>query len=310
MPTVAAAQQGAPRSALRRLIARHPVAAFLAMAYTITSAFYLPAVRALLDIDILGLDLALWDSFGTIFGVALPAFLVIAAAEGRAGVRDLARRSLRWRVGPQWYFVALLALPLGVVLCASALFGLAPLQALVDKWRLLFTLVVPMLLIRIGLFNLPEEIGFMGFLQDRLQEQRGPLKGSLLTTIAFALWHLPSWMHEFEFTLAQLHLALAVTVLFGITHLFARVFLMWLYNSTNRSVLLVGLFHSAFNTTVSPHGFGGEFIPAASAFWIAMVLLAVAAVLVAVVTRGRLGYKESTTALQLDASPSPGPIPA
>jgi uncharacterized protein len=141
------------------------------------------------------------------------------------------------------------------------------------------------------LFNLPEEIGWMGFLQARLQEQRGPLKGSLLATIPFALWHLPSWMLEFELTLAQLHLALGLTVLFGITHLFARVFLMWLYNNTQRSVLLVGLFHAAFNTTVSPRGFGGEFIPMASAFWIAMSLLAVAAVLVVVFTRGRLSYQ-------------------
>ena len=305
MSTVTAARQPAPHSALRRLIARHPVAAFLVMAYTVTTAFYLPPVRALLDIDILGLDLALWDSFGTIFGVALPALLVIAAAEGRAGVRDLAHRSLRWRVGPQWYLVALLGLPLAVVLCACALFGPAPLQALVDKWPLLFTLVVPMLLVRIGLFNLAEEIGFMGFLQHRLQEQRGPLKGTLLTTIAFSLWHLPSWMLEFEFTLAQLHLALAVTVLFGITHLFARVFLIWLYNSTGRSVLLVGLFHSTFNTTVSPRGFGGEFIPMASALWIATGLVAMAAVLVVVVTRGRLSYKENHAALQLSAPPSP-----
>jgi membrane protease YdiL (CAAX protease family) len=262
------------------------------MAYTITSSFYLPPVRALFGIDLLGLDLALWDSFGTIFGVTLPAFLVTAAIEGRAGVRDLARRSLRWRVGLQWYFVALLALPIAVLLCASALFGLAPLQALVGKWPLLFTLVLPMLLLRIVLFNLPEEIGWMGFLQARLQEQRGPLKGTLLATIAFALWHLPSWMLEFELTLAQLHLALALTVIFGITHLFARVFFMWLYNNTNRSILLVGLLHSVFNTTVSPRGFGGEFIPQASALWIATALFALAALLVVVLTRGRLSYKE------------------
>ena len=133
----------------------------------------------------------------------------------RAGVRDLARRSLRWRVGPQWYFVALLGLPIATVLCASALFGLAPLNALMDKWQLLFTLVVPMLLFRVVVLNLTEEIGWMGFLQDRLQESYGPLKASVLVTIPFALWHLPSWMLDPGFTLAQLHLALAVTVLFG-----------------------------------------------------------------------------------------------
>jgi membrane protease YdiL (CAAX protease family) len=271
-------------------VARHPVTAFLAMIYPITVAFYSPPVRAQLDLDPFGFGLFVWDSLATICGVALPAFLVIGMAEGRDGVHDLARRALRWRVGPRWYLVALLALPLAVILCASVLFGAAPLQALLDKWQLLFTLVVPMLLVRLVFFNLPEEIGFMGFLQDRLQERHGPLKGSVLTTIPFALWHLPVWMIEFEFGLAELHLALAVTALFGVMHLFARVFLLWLYNNTRRSVLLVGLFHATFNTTVSPRGFGGEFIPMATAFWIAMGLLALAAVLVTVLTRGRLSY--------------------
>jgi uncharacterized protein len=244
---------------------------------------------------ILPLGLTLWAPLITLFCGA-PAFLVVAATHGRAGVRDLARRSLRWRVGPKWYLVALLGLPLATVLCASALFGLAPLNELVDKWPLLFTLVVPMLVFRVVVLNLTEEIGWMGFLQDRLQEHHGPLKGSVLVTIPFALWHLPSWMLELELTFAQLHLALAVTVLFGVSHLTARVFMMWLYNNANRSVLLVGLFHATFNTTVAPNGFGGEFIPGGSALWIATGVIAVAAVLIVIFTRGRLSYEPERTA--------------
>jgi hypothetical protein len=44
----------------------------------------------------------------------------------------------------------------------------------------------------------------------------------------------------------------------ALAHLFARVVIMWLYNTTGRSVLLVGLFHASFNATVAG---GGEFIP-------------------------------------------------
>jgi uncharacterized protein len=289
----AATPQPAPHySAPRRLVARHPVAAFLVMVFALTYGTAL--VPFLTQRAILPLGLTLWAVLITLFCGA-PAFLVVAATHGRAGVLDLARRSLRWRVGLRWYLVALLGLPIATILGASVLFGLAPLNALVDKWPLLFTLVVPMLLFRVVVLNLAEEIGWMGFLQDRLQEQHGPLKASVLVTIPFALWHLPSWMLELELTFAQLHLALLVTVLFGVSHLTARVVIMWLYNNTTRSVLLVGLFHASFNTTVAPNGFGGEFIPGGSALWIATGVIAVAAVLLVVFTRGNLSYEPDRT---------------
>src|SRR5215204_4014145 len=123
-----AMRQPAPRSALRRLVARHPVAAFLVMAYTFICIVALPPVRA--HTDILPFDKPFWESLSSIFGVALPAFLVVAAAHGWAGVRDLARRSLRWRVGLRWYLVALFGVPVATVLCASVIFGLATTTAL------------------------------------------------------------------------------------------------------------------------------------------------------------------------------------
>jgi hypothetical protein len=58
--------------------------------------------------------------------------LVVAASDGREGVRDLARRSLRWRVGVRWYLLAVLGLPVVVLVAAVALFGTAALDALAD----------------------------------------------------------------------------------------------------------------------------------------------------------------------------------
>jgi uncharacterized protein len=264
------------------------VLAFLVMVYAVNIAVALSPL--LTRRDILPFDLAPYDSLGHIFGVALPAFLVVAAMHGKAGVRDLARRSLRWRVGVRWYLVALLGVPIATVLCASAFFGLAPLNALVEKWQLLFTVVLPQLVLLIVFYNLAEEVGWTGFLQDRLQERRGPLKASVVVTVPFALFHLPGWMVEFELGLAQLHLALALTGVFGISQLFGRVVIMWLYNNTHYSVLLVGMFHSSFNVTTSAFG---PFIPvpAGSTFLIAAPVVAVAAVLIVVFTRGRLSYK-------------------
>jgi uncharacterized protein len=294
MTVPASTPQPAPHSAPRRLVARHPVATFLGMVYAVNSAVALSPL--LTRRDILPFDLAPYDALGHIFGVALPAFLVVAAINGQAGVRDLARRSLRWRVGVRWYLVALLGVPVAVMLCASVIFGLAPLNALVDKWQMLFTVVLPQLLLLIVFYNVAEEVGWTGFLQARLQDRHGPLKASLIVTAPFALFHLPSWMVEFDLGLTQLHLALLLTGVFGISQLFGRVVIMWLYNNTNYSVLLVGMFHSSFNVTTSE--FGNAFIPvpAGSTFLIAAPVLAVAAVLIVVVTRGRLSYKPDRTA--------------
>jgi uncharacterized protein len=289
MSTPATTQQPAPHSALRRLVAQHPVATFLVMVYTVNCAVAL--VPLLTRRDILPFDLAPYDSLGHIFGVALPAFIVVAAMHGRVGVQDLARRSLRWRVSVRWYLFALFGVPVATVMCASVIFGLEPLNALVNKWELLLTVVLPQLVLLILFFNLAEEVGWTGFLQARLQDRHGPLKASVIVTLPFALYHLPAWMVEFGFGLSQLHLALAVTALFGISQLFGRVVIMWLYNNTNYSVLLVGMFHSSFNVTTS--AFGSAFIPvpAGSTFLIAAPVVAVAAVLIAVFTKGRLSYR-------------------
>jgi len=297
MSTSTATQQPAPHSALRRLVARHPVAAFLVMAYTVYFAFALPPVRTYLGIF---LDQPLWSVLGTLFGSALPAFLVMAALHGRAGVHDLARRCLRWRVGVHWYLVALLGLPITVMLAASVIFGLAPLNALVDKWPLLFTVMLPDLLLRIVFFNLAEEIGWMGFLQARLQDRHGPLKASVMVTLPFALWHVPDVMIEFGLTPLALDFYLLLGA-FAIAQLLGRVVIMWLYNNTNRSVLLVGLFHSTYNTTVNR--FAGAFIPgpAEFGFLIASGVVAVAAVLMVVLTRGRLSYKPNHVSQIADA---------
>lgn len=75
-------------------VRRHPLIAFLVLTYALTWGV-LP----------LG-----------IFGVAGPlvaALIVIAITDGRAGLRELGSRMIRWRVGWRWYAVAI-GLPLAV----------------------------------------------------------------------------------------------------------------------------------------------------------------------------------------------------
>jgi hypothetical protein len=90
-------------------IARHPVASFLIMAYVVTVATALSP--ALTRRDVLPYEHAPYDLLAHVLGSAVPAFIVTSAARGKAGVRGLVRRCLRWRVGIGWYLLALLDRP-------------------------------------------------------------------------------------------------------------------------------------------------------------------------------------------------------
>jgi membrane protease YdiL (CAAX protease family) len=245
--------------------------------------------------DILPFDLALYDSLGPLLGVALPAFVVIAITRGREGVRELASRCLRWRVGLRWYAFAFFSVPVGVLVCASAVFGRSLFVVLADRWTSLFAAVLPQLVLLIVFCIVAEEVGFMGFLQARWQNRFGPLKASLLVTVPFAVYHLPNLMVESGLGLAQLHVALAFLGVLAVLQLFARVVMMWLYNVTGSSVLLVGLWHATFDATTSAFGRtfavpGAAFNAELAGFWIPSAVVVVFAVLVVVLTRGRLAY--------------------
>jgi uncharacterized protein len=277
-----AAARAASGSSVRQVVARHPVATFLVACYATNWLLVLPPLRVQGGLPF---DLPLWDSLGSILGLALAAFLVVAASDGRAGVRDLTRRCLRWRVGARWYLVALAAMPVALPLAATAFYGTVPLHNLVDRWTLLFTLLAPRLLLGVVLFNVAEEIGWMGFLQHRWQDRYGPLKASLLVTVPFALYHLPSLFVE-----NGLALALVLLPVYAVVHLAARVVMAWLYNNTGRSVLLVGLFHSTFDAAIL---YANRVVPGpvGTATSLGFAIVLAAAVVIAIATRGRLSYR-------------------
>ena len=149
MSTATENRQPASLSPLRRLVVRHPVASFLLMLYAIAWGVFLPVVlqaRGLLTLPIdltEGFAFDAVTSLASILGVALPAFLVTAATGGKAGVRELLRRCLRWRVGIVWYLAAILGLLAVMVLVGSVLSDPAPLEVLTERWSLIFTLFLP-----------------------------------------------------------------------------------------------------------------------------------------------------------------------
>ena len=118
------------------------------------------------------------------------------------------------------------------------------------------------LLISAVFLNALEAIGCLGFLQARLQGDYGLWKACLLVEIPFVLWHLSGLLSD---TGGQLSLALMMGCVFAEFQLCGRFVNMY----------------------------AGEFllVPDIPWFFIVSGVVAVAAVLIILLTRGRLSYR-------------------
>jgi membrane protease YdiL (CAAX protease family) len=273
--------------------------AFLVMAYAIGWTIFLPVVLSEEGFGLLPIrfPLAPVTSIASILALALPAFLVTAATDGRGGVRDLLSRCLRWRVSIRWYLLALLGLLIATLLVASLFLGLSLFETLARKWSLFFSVFLPEVLVPFVFIQLFEEAGWTGFLQSTLQERHGPLLASIMVAPAFALMHLPLLLLDVPRD-GLTSFAVGVAVQMGLVvtlAVFFRIVIMYLYNGAGHSVLIVALFHSAFNSAAGAGDarFTQELIAAPAAQLIPMVLLAVVAVVTVIFTRVHLARDPS-----------------
>jgi hypothetical protein len=91
---------------------------------------------------------------------------------------------------------------------------------------------------------------------------RGPLLASLIVVQFFTLFHLPArfvagWIVDDHTPFAQVPtVAVGYFALTAVIAVFFQVLIMWVYNGSGRSVIIVGVFDSAFNITI-----GNEVMP-------------------------------------------------
>ena len=175
------------------------------------------------------------------FGPLLAAVVVTAQEEGRAGLRSLLGRILRWRVSPIWYGVAIVG-PVLLYLTAMALNvvvgGQPPsLLALIGALPIVLAISVYMLIA----VALGEEVGWRGYALPALQARYSALLSSVILGAMWALWHLPLFFNpDTLYSNLPFVLQLALQIPFAIL-------LTWVYNSTRGSILLVMLLHAVFN---------------------------------------------------------------
>jgi uncharacterized protein len=302
---------------LKRMVIDHPLVAFFVLAFLGGWLVLLPTVLfesgfGLIPIDIPAPAVMLSFIPAAMVGPALAAFVVTRMVEGKQGTRQLLRRRiLRWRVGVQWYLIAVFGVPPVYFLAASLVLGTAPLEALIEDWPFLFTSYLPKVVMVFLIVSLWEEIGWMGFALPRLQEKYGPLMASVVLGVLWALWHLPAYFNSTQVVADKVGLGELDRLLYLLPPLillatFTRIVMTWLFNVAMGSVIVVTLFHAAFN--VSNNELVTAFMPQMKSMfanneWIYPVL-GVLALLLIVFTKGRLSYKAEHTAPPQDAPSS------
>ncbi len=267
------------------LIKRHPIAALLVWFFTVGQLLaFLPRIAEAQGAE---LSVPLFVAASNLVGLLLPALVLTWLWNGRAGLRALRDRILRWRRDPWWYVFAVVVVPLGALLLALVLAGPPDASGPIISAALLQGLVLQTVLSLIT-SNLWEEVAWAGFVQVRLQQRYGALRAALLTAPLFALQHAA--------LVAGGSFAATIVLLLALTLLAVpfRAVTGWLYNRTS-SLLLVGLFHAAGNAAAVREWPGDGMLPllypGENFGPVHLLVSAVVGVIVIAATRGRLGER-------------------
>ena len=290
----------APESSVSPLVAwikRYPLIAYFVLAFAGTWLVMSPLVLGQDGSGLLPYHLPDWlylviYVFSAYTGPALAAFLVIAAERGRPGVRAWLRRFVLWRVGIQWYLVAIFGIFVTWLVALSVVYQRSPLEPLMqpEVWSLFATF----LLVGIVVPGYGEEPGWRGYALPKLQERYGPMAGSLVLGAMHGLWHLPVFFTPFlgPFTLLTYTTFLLTAVAINFIYT-------WIYNKTRGSILIAVLVHAGSNasSTALAAAFpadaplSGWLEPFMQDGWFNVVVFGVVAIILVTITRGTLSYR-------------------
>ena len=297
-----------PTSAARQivnepgLIARYPLASFFILAFGLSWIAWSPWWLGQDGLGLLPIPgaiqvIALVNPIG-IFGPAAAALIVIRATEGRAGVRHFWVSVTNLRFGLRWWGAALIGVPallfLGVLLLPGTL-DLFTTDGLAGVLMIYPVQLLGIVFLGGGL----EEIGWRGFAQPKLQEKCSPLAAALLIGTVWAVWHAPLFLTQTwdtpRSTIAQI--LLYVVVVIGLS-----VIMAWVRNGSD-STLAAVLAHASVNGSlgVLVVAFPQSLVETSNWWGLGIIL---AAAVVVLLTKGRLGAEEVTGAPSRMARPA------
>lgn len=266
---------------MKNSISRLPLVAFIVMAFLFSWIAVTPLILNR------SLPVEPFQMLGAFVGPTLSAIIVTAILEGRKGVSSFFKRYLQWRAGFVWWLFVLFGILIALNTVAAIILGISIWTEFIKNIGLvLFTYLIT-LLVGVILGPLWEEPGWRGFALPRLQSQYGPIVGTLILGVLWALWHLPGYLGGW------MTVGIVPLVLSGVAF---SIIATWVYNNTRGSILLMILLHSSSNAAIS---IGSQVLPSnlsdsMNSFvfggWIPAITYLIIAVVILIATRGKLSY--------------------
>jgi membrane protease YdiL (CAAX protease family) len=300
MNSTQSSQPTSPSKPLQTFIRQHALVSFFFMAYAFSWIMSIPFILS--EWGVLHGDFRIAFVIKS-YGPFLAAYCMIAITEGKAGLTVFRLRMRQTRASILWYVFVLIGLPavilLGICLQPGALTsfkGITP--TLLVSYPLAFVAVF------FGGGPLGEEPGWRGFALPRLQKRYGALGGTLLLSIWWTCWHLPDFLTSAQGGGPGTGIAafLINFPIFLVLVTALAIILTWVFNHTGGSIFIALLAHASVNT---PQVVLVPLFPAVNTTGLnlaALIGVGVPALLIIILTRGRLGYRPEETREDLSGS--------
>jgi len=223
---------------------RHSIAVFYGLACALSWCAWLPLAAASRGYAVPAVS---GQHYLGALGPILAAFVVTFFSSGIAGIAELGRRMIRWRVGLRWFLIAIFG-PFALYAISAVGVGLTtghwPDFSQFGRSDEFPTLgVVGAFLIHTLTFGFGEEVGWRGFALPRLQTRHRALTATLVLTAFWACWHLPAFFYRPGYS------AMGAGEIAGwfLSLFTGAILLTWLYNSSRGSILIAALFHGSID---------------------------------------------------------------
>jgi len=173
-----------------------------------------------------------------VFAPIISALILTFRENGSDGAKKLIKRAFDFKKITRkiWYAPILFIMP---IVALAVMFILVFIGEALPE-TIFPPSMAPVLLLMFFIMALGEEVGWMGYAYDPMEERWNAFRASLILGIIWFIWHTPFYLIVGGNPL--IWAAGALVLMSGF-----RILLSWIYNNTGKSIFTAILFHAVYN---------------------------------------------------------------